>query len=142
MGHQPLEVDRAHLRAVLLGLGFALGDLVVVDAPLDLLSAAVEEVDDAPEQALRLVREAGFGEQACERLEDGVDRALGGLGRGQGARIGLVLEGAVAVELQLVEEMARRALRRAVRQLVDGFGEMGVHDGPRFAREPRPPPRP
>ena len=52
-----------------------------------------------------IVLEAGAGQHRAQSLDRGVELALDGIGLGQGARIGFVLAGAMAAQLELVEQM-------------------------------------
>src|SRR3546814_4353970 len=58
LGDQPLELDRADLGAVLLALGAALGVLVVVEAALDPVDLAMEEVDQGTAQVRAIDRKS------------------------------------------------------------------------------------
>ena len=68
----------------------------------------MEEVDGRPEQ----VFEIGFEARVGERRDDGVEDVGDGAGDrsafGQRSRIGLVLEGTVAVELKFGEDVIGR----------------------------------
>ena len=125
LGGQAFELDGFDLGAVLLALAAALRLLVVVELALDAVDGAVEEVDEGPEQVVEIGLEAGVGERRDERVEDVGERRLRRLGLGQRPRIGLVLEGAVAVELQLGEEVVGRG--GGVRGLEVGVVVVGRH---------------
>ena len=123
LGDEALELDRLDLGAVLLGLAAALRLLVGVELALDAVGLAVEQVDERPQQIGEIVLEARAGQHGAEGLDHGVELAADGVGLGQGARIGLVLAGAMAVERELVEQM--RGRRGGVRF---GIG-VGVGEG-------------
>jgi hypothetical protein len=55
-----------------------------------------------------IVLEARAGHHGAQRLDRGVELSFDGFGLGQGARIGLVLAGAMAVEREFVEQMRGR----------------------------------
>lgn len=110
LGDQTLKLGRADFRAVLLGLRPAPRCFVVVEVARDAIGLAVEEIDEGPQE----IREIGFeprvGEEIAKRLGRRVEGERPGVGRGQGARIGFVLEGAIAVQGEFVEEMLRRRI--------------------------------
>jgi hypothetical protein len=103
-----LEFDRADFRTVLFLLAAALRLLVVVEFAFDPASGAVEDVDGRPEQIFEVGFEAGVRQRYDEGVEDVGDRASDDLGFGQGPRIRFVPEGAVAVELEFVEDVIGR----------------------------------
>ena len=103
-GGQRLELDRADFRAVLLALRPLLRLFVGVELTVDPSGHAVEDVGQGPEQVLEVGLEAGVGERRDEGVEDVGERALDMIRFGQWPGIGLVGEGAVAEELQLVED--------------------------------------
>ncbi len=105
---QALELDRLDLGAVLLGLAAALRLLVAVELALDAVELAVEQVDERPQEIGEIVLEAGAGQHGAEGFDYLVELGLHGIGFGQGARIGFVLAGAIAVEGELVEQMRGR----------------------------------
>ena len=65
---------------------------------------AVEEIDGRPEQVLEVGFEACVREGRDQGVEDVGDGAGDGLGFGQRPRVGLVVEGAIAVELEFGED--------------------------------------
>ena len=103
-GRQALEFDGLHFGAVLLALEAALRLLVLIERPLDPGRGAVEEVDLAPEHLFEVGFHAGVFQGRDEGIEDVGDGDREALPIGHRARIGLV-EGAVAIQLQLVERM-------------------------------------
>ncbi len=105
LGQETLQLDRAHLRAVLLALGAALGHGVVVEPSRQALGLAVEEVDEGPEQVGQFVLQPRADQQAGQCLEDGAEGHLRRLGLGQRPRVGLVAEGAVGEGGEFVEEV-------------------------------------
>ena len=104
-GHKAFQFDGADLRAVLLLLAALLRVLVVVELALDAVGGAVEQVDRRPQQVLEVGFEARVTQRRDQRVEDVGHGAADGVGFGQRPRVGLVLEGAVAVELELGEQM-------------------------------------
>ena len=119
LGDEALELDRADLRAVLLALAALLAPLVAVELALDAVDGAVEQVDGRPQQVLEIGLEAGVGERRDQRVEDVGDGAGDGVGFRQRPRIGLVLEGTVAIELQLGRGRDRSGMRRAQARIRD-----------------------
>ena len=107
-GGEAFEFDRADLRAVLFPLAALLRLLVVVELALDPVGGAVEEVDGRPEQVFEVGFEAGVAQGGDQGVEDVGDGAGDGLGFGQRSRVGFVLEGAVAVELEFGEDVVGR----------------------------------
>ena len=61
-----------------------------------------------PEQILEVGFEAGVAKASDEGVEDVGDGAGDGLSFGQRSRVGLVLEGAIAVELEFGEDVIGR----------------------------------
>ncbi len=108
LGEQAFELDRADLRAVLLLLAALLGVLIVVERALHAVDGAVEEVDGRPQQVVEVGFEARVTQRRDQRVEDVGDGAADGIGLGQRPRVGLVLEGTVAVELELGEDVIGR----------------------------------
>ena len=82
--------------------------LVVVELALDPVGRAVEEVDGRPEQVLEVGLEAGVAQRGDEGVEDVGDGAGDDLAFGKRPRIGLVLEGTVAIELKFAEDVVGR----------------------------------
>jgi hypothetical protein len=108
LGRQPFEFDGPHLGAVLLALASLLRQLVVVKLALDAIDGAVEEVDRRPEQVLEVRFETSVVQGRDQGVEDVCDGAGDGIAFGKPSRIGLVLEGAVAIELKLVQDVVGR----------------------------------
>ena len=108
LGREPLEFDRSHLRAVLLALTLLLRLLVVVELAFDAIGGAVEQVDGRPEQVLEVGFEARVAQGRDQGVEDVGDGARDGIAFGKRPRIGLVVEGTVAIELKLVEDVIGR----------------------------------
>jgi hypothetical protein len=107
-GGEAFEFDRADFGAVLFPLAALLHLLVVIELALDPLSGAVEEIDGRPEQILEVGFEASVAKRHDEGVEDVGDGASNSLGFGQRSRVGFVLEGAVAVELEFGEDVIGR----------------------------------
>jgi len=84
-----------------------LGHLVVIKETAHAFGLTVEEVGDAPEKIGEIGFQPCVGEEACGGFEDRRQRLFGSLGRGQGTRIAILFQRAVAVELQLLKEMGR-----------------------------------
>ena len=97
-----------HLGAVLFPLAAALRLLVVVEFALDPVGGAVEEVDGRPEQIVEIGFEAGVAQGGDQGVEDVGDGAGDGVAFGQRSRIGFVLEGTIAVELEFGEDVIGR----------------------------------
>src|SRR3546814_17014449 len=68
LGDQPLELDRADLGTVMLALGATLGVLVVVEAALDQVAHALEDVDKGPTQGRAIVRHPGPSQTLIEEF--------------------------------------------------------------------------
>lgn len=105
-----LQFDRSHLRTVLLTLKPTLRLLVVVKLALNPVGGAVEEVDLTPEQVFKVGLEAGVLEYEGQGIEDVRQAAGDVLAFGERPRVGLVLKGTIAVELEFVENGGGRAL--------------------------------
>ena len=105
LGHEAFQFDRADLGAVLLLLAALLRVLVVVELALDAVGGAVEEIDGRPQQVLEVGLEAGVAQRRDQRVEDVGHGAADGVAFGQRSRVGLVLEGSVAIELKLGEHV-------------------------------------
>ena len=82
--------------------------LVVVQLAFDPAGGAVEEVDRRPEQIFEVGFEAGVGQGCNQGVEDVGDGAGDRARFGQWPRVGFVLEGAVAVELEFGEDVVGR----------------------------------
>ena len=108
LGGEALQFDRADLRAVLFLLTAPLRLLVVVEFALDAIYGAVEEVDGRPEQVVEVGFEARVAEGCDQGVEDVGDGAGDGIAFGKRPRIGLVLEGTIAIELEFVEDVIGR----------------------------------
>ena len=108
LGRQALEFDGPYLGAILLLLAAQLRLLVVVEFALDAVDGAVEEIDGRPEQVVEVGFEARVAQGRDQGVEDVGDGACDGVAFGKRPRIGLVVEGAVAVELKLAEEAIGR----------------------------------
>ena len=107
-GGEALEFDRADLRAVLFAPATPLRLLVVVEFALDPGVGAVEEIDGRPQQVFEVGLEAGVAQGRDQGVEDVSDDACDGAGFGQRPRVRLVLEGAIAVELEFVRTWSVR----------------------------------
>ena len=86
----------------------ALRLLVVVEFALDPVGGAVDEIDSRPEQIFEVGFEASVAQGDDEGVEDVEDGAGDCLGFGQRSRVGLVLERAIAVELEFGEDVIGR----------------------------------
>ena len=82
--------------------------LVVVEFALDAVGGAMEQVDGRPEQILEVGFEPGVAQRRDQGVEDIGDGAGDDLALGKRPRIGLVVEGTVAEELQFVEDVVGR----------------------------------
>ena len=96
------------LAAVLFALRPALRLLVVVEFALDPVGGAVEEIDGRPEQIVEVGLEAGVGQGGDQGIEDVGDGAGEHVAFRQRPRVGLVLEGTVAVELEFGQDVVGR----------------------------------
>ena len=103
---QAFEFHRSNFGAVLFLLRALLRVFVGVEFARDAVAGAVEEVHRRPQEIVEVGFETGFAQRRDESVEDVGERASDGGFVGQGTRVGLVLLGAAAVELQFVEEMA------------------------------------
>jgi hypothetical protein len=61
----------------------------------------VEEIDRGPQQALEIGLEARITERRDQGVEDVCDRAADDIDFRQRSRVGLVLKGTIAIELEL-----------------------------------------
>ena len=105
LGHEALQLDRTDLGAVLFLLAALLRDLVVVELAFDTVGGAVEEIDRGPQQVLEIGLEARVTERRDQGVEDVGHGAGDGVGFGQRPGVGLVLEGTMAIELELGEDV-------------------------------------
>ena len=76
-----------------------------IEFALDAVDGAVEEIDGRPEQVLEVGLEPRIAEGRDQGVEDVGEGAGDGVAFGKRPRIGLVVEGAVAIELKLAEEV-------------------------------------
>jgi hypothetical protein len=88
--NQSLELDGAHLRAVLLLLALALALLVVIELTLHAVGLAVKEVGERPQHVGKIVLEGGVGERLDERGEDTLEHGVKGFDLRERARIELL----------------------------------------------------
>jgi hypothetical protein len=109
----------------LLDLATLLVVLVAVEMALNLRCGAVEQADRRPEE----IPEVGLEARVAQDCDEGVGNvgqdAFDGALIGQGTGIGLVLIGAMAVELQLLEDAgggggARKGLNWSSRSFLMG----------------------
>jgi hypothetical protein len=68
----------------------------------------MKEIDGRPEQVFEVGFEAGVAQRDDEGVEDVDDGAGDDMALGQRSRVGLVLEGMVAVELKFGEDVIGR----------------------------------
>ena len=136
LGGEALQFDRADLGAILVALAALLRLFIVVEFAFDPLVGAVEEIDGRPQEVLEVGFEAGFAQGSDECIEDVGDGTGDGTGFGQRSRVGLVLEGAIAVELELGEDVIGRGCR--LRRLVVLFVVVDRHGGVLLSDRPRP----
>ena len=108
LGGEALEFDRADFGAVLFFLAASLRLLVVVEFALDAGDGAVEKIDSGPEQIFEVRFEAGVSEGGDKGVEDVGDGASDSPSFRQRSRVGFVLEGAIAMELEFVKEASGR----------------------------------
>ena len=107
-GRQALEFDRSHFRAVLLALALLLRLLVVVELAFDAVDGTMEQVDGRPEQIVKVRLEPCVAQCRDQGIEDIGDGDGDHLALGKRAWIGLVVEWAVAEELQFGENVIGR----------------------------------
>jgi hypothetical protein len=107
-GGEAFEFDRANFGAILFPLAALLRLLVVVEPALDPAGGTMEEVDGRPEQLAEIGLEASVAQGDDKGVEDVGAGAGDGLGFGQRSRVGFVLEGAIAVELEFGEDVIDR----------------------------------
>lgn len=69
-GREPLQLDRADFRSVLIAVAALLCLLVVVELAFDAVAGTVEEVHLTPEQVIEIRLEAGVGECRHQGVED------------------------------------------------------------------------
>jgi hypothetical protein len=100
------SVDRTS-EPFLFALAPLLRQFVVVELALDASCGAMEEIDGRPEQVLE-VRFERVAQGRDEGVEDVCDGSGHGIAFGKRSGIGLVLEGTIAVELQLIEDVIGR----------------------------------
>ena len=79
--------------------------LVVVQFPTDPVGGAVKYVGGRPEEIVEVGFEAGVLQRSDQGVEDVGDGARDRIAIRQEPLVGFILEGAVAVELKLGEEM-------------------------------------
>jgi hypothetical protein len=108
LGREALEFNGPYLRAILLLLTAELSLLVLIEFALYAVGGAVEEIDGRPEQVLEVGLEPRITESRDQGVEDVGEGAGDGVAFGKGPWIGLVVEGAVAVELKLTEDAIGR----------------------------------
>ncbi len=84
---QALQLDRANLRAILVGLEISLGDLVIVEQAAHAHGLAVEEIDEVPEEIRQIRFKARFGKEtvAASKIVANASSAASGEGRGLGS---------------------------------------------------------
>jgi hypothetical protein len=135
LGGKTLQFDRADFGAVLVALAALLRLLIVVEFTFDALVGAVEEIDGRPQEILEVRFEAGFAQARDESVEDVGDGGRDDAGLRQRPWVGLVLEGAIAMELELGEDVIGRGCGE--RQLVVGLVMLDRHDGFPWLDRPR-----
>ncbi len=92
LGEEAFQLDGADLGAVLLALGALLRGFVGVELAADAVDAAMEEVDQRPEQVGQVGLQARLAEARDECVEDVGDGAGEAIRIGQWPRVGLVGE--------------------------------------------------
>jgi hypothetical protein len=82
--------------------------LVVVELAFDAVDGAVKEVDGRPEQVVEVRFEPRVAERRNQGIEDIGNCARDGIAFGKRSWIGLVVEGTVALELKLCQNVIGR----------------------------------
>jgi hypothetical protein len=103
-GDEAFEFDRAHLAAILLGLGASLAVFVVVERPLHAPRLAVKEVGEMPGEIVEVILEAAAGEDGGQAFKQEIEALIDLIGIGQRPGIGLVFISVIAVDLQLFDD--------------------------------------
>src|ERR1700680_4316124 len=101
LGGKTLQFDRADLGAILVTLASLLRLFVVVEFAFDALVGAVEEINGRPQEILEVGLKARFAQARDEGIEDVGDGGSDDTGFGQWSRVGVVMEGVIAVELEV-----------------------------------------
>ena len=104
-GGETLEFYRPHLRAVLFALAATLRLLIVIEFAFDPVGGAMEEVDGRPEEVIKVGFEAGVLEGGDQGVEDVGDGPGDRIAFGKWPRIGFVLKGTKAVELEFGQDV-------------------------------------
>ena len=104
-GGEAFELYRLHLRAVLFALAAALRLLIVVEFAFDPVGGPMEEVDGRPKEVIEVGFEAGVLKGDDQGVEDVGDGAGDGVAFGKRPRVGFVLEGTKAVELEFGQDV-------------------------------------
>ena len=105
---QAFQLDGLDLAPILFPLRALLRQLVVVEFAFDSIDGAMEDVHRRPEQVLEVGFEASVGQRHHESVEDVGDAAYKDVRFGKRPGVGFVVEGAVAIELEFVEDLVGR----------------------------------
>ena len=100
---QPFQLDGFDLGAVLFPLGSLLCHFVVIEFALDPVDGAVKHIHRRPKQILEVGFEARLRERYDQGVEDVGDAARENVRFGKRPWVGFIVEGALAVELKLLE---------------------------------------
>src|ERR1700678_1876836 len=87
----------------------------------------MEEIDGRPQQVVEVGFEAGFAQARDEGVEDVGDGGCDDTGFGQRSRVGFVLEGSIAVQLEYGKDVIGRGC--GVSLLVVGLSALDRHGG-------------
>jgi hypothetical protein len=114
---QPLKFDRADFRANLFRLRTPLRGFAVVELAVNASLVAMKYIDEGPEEVGEIGFETGVEKEARQGFDGGLEREGSGVRRGQGARIRFVVQGAIAVRSQFVQNAKKEMKCRGREQV-------------------------
>ncbi|BDV36449.1 hypothetical protein SS37A_39790 (plasmid) [Methylocystis iwaonis] len=88
---------------------------IVVEFAFNALGLAMEEIDEGSQEVGRSASRRGVEKEAGQSVDGGFERKRRGIRRGQGTRIRLVVQGAVAMQSQFIEKVRPRRLDFVIR---------------------------
>jgi hypothetical protein len=103
-GDEAFEFDRAHLAAILFGLGASLAVFVVVQGPLHAARLAVKEVGEMPGEIVEVILEAAATEDGGQTFKQEIEALIELVRIGKRAGIGLILMGVITMDLQFFDD--------------------------------------